>query len=144
VPLVPFSLILADAPAAPAPVAAPPPGTPPAPGTTQQPAAAPQAGGCAQGGIGGFVPFILIFAVFYFMLIRPQQKKQRETQDWLKNLKKDDEVVTSGGVIGRITGISDQTVTLEVQEKVRLKVLRSAVSGPAPKKDAAPSTPAAK
>ncbi len=87
-------------------------------------------------GIAGFMPFVLIFVVFYFMLIRPQQKKQRETQDWIKNLKKDDEVVTSGGVLGRITGLTDTTVTLEVQEKVRMKVLRSAVTGPAPKPSA--------
>jgi preprotein translocase subunit YajC len=77
------------------------------------------------------------------MLIRPQQKKQKDQQDWLKNLKKDDEVVTTGGLIGRITGLTDQTVTLEVQEKVRMKVLRSAVTGPAPSAKAAASTPAA-
>jgi preprotein translocase subunit YajC len=79
-----------------------------------------------------FLPMIMIFVVFYFMLIRPQQKKQRETQDWLKSLKKGDEVVTSGGVIGRISGLTDSTVTLEVQEKVRLKVLRSHIAGKPP------------
>jgi preprotein translocase subunit YajC len=79
-----------------------------------------------------FLPMIAIFVVFYFMLIRPQQKKQREQQDWLKSLKKGDEVVTTGGVIGRISGITDNTVTLEVQEKVRLKVLRSHIAGKPP------------
>jgi preprotein translocase subunit YajC len=125
-------LVLADA----ANAAAPATGAAPAPGA---PAGAAPAAGCG-GGIGSFAPFILIFAVFYFMLIRPQQKKQKETQDWLKNLKKDDEVVTSGGVLGKITGLTDTTVTLEVQEKVRLKILRSAVAGPAPKREA-PAAP---
>jgi preprotein translocase subunit YajC len=97
----------------------------------------PLATGCAgQGGM--FVPMILIFVVFYFMLIRPQQKKQREQQDWLKQLKKGDEVVTTGGVIGKISGLTDNTVTLEVQEKVRLKVLRSHIAGKPP----APGQPA--
>ena len=78
------------------------------------------------------VPFLMIFAVFYFMLIRPQQKKAKELGEWLKSLKKGDEVVTSGGLIGKITGLTDSTVTLEVQEKVRLKVLRSHISGRPP------------
>ena len=77
-------------------------------------------------------PMILIFVVFYFMLIRPQQKKQRELNDWLKSLKKGDEVVTTGGVVGRISGLTDNMVTLEVQEKVRIKVLRSHVTGRPP------------
>ena len=79
-----------------------------------------------------FLPMIMIFVVFYFMLIRPQQKKQRETQDWLKSLQKGDEVVTTGGVIGKISGLTESTVTLEVQEKVRLKVLRSHIAGKPP------------
>jgi preprotein translocase subunit YajC len=93
----------------------------------------------ACGGQGGmFVPMILMFVVVYFMLLRPQQKRQREQQEWLKSLKKGDEVVTTGGVIGKITGLTDNTVTLEVQEKVRLKVLRTHVAGKPP----APGQPA--
>ncbi len=85
------------------------------------------------GGQGGmFVPMIMIFVVFYFMLIRPQQKKQRELSDWLKQLKKGDEVVTTGGLIGKISGLTDNTVTLELQEKVRVKVLRSHITGKPP------------
>lgn len=85
------------------------------------------------GGQGGmFVPMIMIFVVFYFMLIRPQQKKQRELADWLKSLKKGDEVVTTGGVLGKISGITDNVVVLEVQEKVRMRFLRSHISGKAP------------
>ena len=89
--------------------------------------------GCAGGQSSQFMfPMILIFVVFYFMLIRPQQKKQKETEAWLKSLKKGDEVVTTGGVIGKISGLTDTTVTLEVQEKVRIKVLRTHVSGRPP------------
>jgi preprotein translocase subunit YajC len=103
-------------------------------------AAAPAAGGtpgAAPGGIGAFLAnpiwmMLAIFAVFYFLVIRPQQRKQREQDQWLKSLKKGDEVVSSGGLIGKITGLTDQTVTLEVQEKVRLKVLRSSITGKAP------------
>jgi preprotein translocase subunit YajC len=110
-----------------------------APAAPAAPGAAPTGGGAANplatacgGGGGMLAPMLLIFVVFYFMLIRPQQKKQKELQDWLKALKKGDEVVTTGGVIGKISGLTDHTVTLEVQEKVRLKVLRSHVAGKAP------------
>lgn len=88
-------------------------------------------GACgAQGSM--FLPMIMIFVVFYFMLIRPQQKKQNELQTWLKSLKKGDEVVTTGGLIGKISGLTENTVTLEVQEKVRLKVMRNHIAGKAP------------
>lgn len=84
------------------------------------------------GQAGMLFPMIMIFVVFYFMLIRPQQKKQRELQDWLKTLKKGDEVVTSSGIIGKISGLKDNEVVLEVQEKVRMRVLRSHIAGKAP------------
>jgi len=76
--------------------------------------------------------FPLLLVMMYFVMIRPEQKRRKETDSWLKSLKKGDEVVTSGGVIGRISGLTDSTVTLEVQEKVRIKVLRSSVTGKAP------------
>jgi preprotein translocase subunit YajC len=125
-------------PSAAPPSAAPPPSAP-APsgsGATQAPGS-PSAGGpfgaLCGGGQGSFpLMMIMMIAVFYFILIRPQQKKQKEQDAWIKSLKKGDEVVTSGGVIGRISGLTDNTVTLEVQEKVRIKVLRSSVSGKAP------------
>lgn len=78
---------------------------------------------------GQLVPLIGIAFLFYFMLWRPQAKRQREQQDMLKALKKGDEVVTTGGLIGRISGLTETTVTLEVQEKVRVKVLRSHITG---------------
>ena len=122
-------------PSAAPPSAAPPPSAPAGSGATQVPGSpAPSGGlgGCAQGQGSFPLMMILMIAVFYFILIRPQQKKQKEQDTWLKSLKKGDEVVTSGGVIGRISGLTDNTVTLEVQEKVRIKVLRSSVSGKAP------------
>ena len=81
----------------------------------------------AGGGLAGFLPLILIFVVFYFLLIRPQQKKAKEHQNFLTNLKKGDDVMTSGGIHGRITGMTDTIVTLEIADGVRIKVNRPAV-----------------
>ena len=75
-------------------------------------------------------PLVLIFAVFYLLVIRPQSKKAKLHQQMLGELKKGDDVVTQGGIIGRISGIKDDEVTLQVQEGVRLRVLRSAITGP--------------
>ena len=123
-------------PSAAPPSAAPPPSAPAGSGSTQAPGSPSSnnpLGALCGGGQGSFpLMMIMMIAVFYFILIRPQQKKQKEQDAWLKSLKKGDEVVTSGGVIGRISGLTDNTVTLEVQEKVRIKVLRSSVSGKAP------------
>lgn len=73
---------------------------------------------------------VLIFGVFYFLVIRPQSKKAKLHQQMLTELKKGDEVETQGGLIGRISGIKDDEVTLQVQEGVRVRVLRSAVTRP--------------
>jgi preprotein translocase subunit YajC len=87
----------------------------------------------ATGGSGGLMqmaPLVLIFAVFYLLVIRPQSKKAKVHQQMLTELKKGDDVVTQGGIIGRITGLKDDEVTLQVQEGVRLRILRSAITGP--------------
>ena len=81
------------------------------------------------GGFGALVPLIAMFAIFYFLLIRPQQKKQKLHRQMIADLKKGDRVVTTGGLHGRITGITDTVVTLEISEKVRVKVGRSYVAG---------------
>ncbi|HHO48090.1 MAG TPA: preprotein translocase subunit YajC [Desulfobacteraceae bacterium] len=81
----------------------------------------------AGSGFASFIPLILIFVVFYFLLIRPQQKKAKEHQIFLSALKKSDEVVTSGGIHGRITGLTDAVVTMEIAEGVRIKVNRSSI-----------------
>jgi preprotein translocase subunit YajC len=92
------------------------------------------------GGIMQFVPIIAIVAIFYFLILRPQSKKAKEHQKMLSELKKGDDVVTQGGIIGKITGMKDTEVTLQIQEGVRIRVLRSSVTGPyttpAPKADA--------
>jgi preprotein translocase subunit YajC len=75
------------------------------------------------------VPMLLIFGVMYLLVIRPQSKRAKETQKMLSELKKGDEVVTTGGMIGRISGIKDTEITLQVQEGVRIRIQRSAVTG---------------
>ena len=73
---------------------------------------------------------LVMFAIFYFILIRPQAKKQKEHQAMLGKLGKGDEVITRGGVIGKITGVSDDNVlVIELQEKVRVRVPRAYVEG---------------
>jgi preprotein translocase subunit YajC len=75
-------------------------------------------------------PILLMFGIFYFVLIRPQVKRQRETQAMLSKLGKGDEVITRGGIIGKITGISDDgIVVLELQEKVRVRIPRAYIEG---------------
>lgn len=72
---------------------------------------------------------LLMFGVFYFILIRPQAKRQKEHQELLRSLDKGDVVVTRGGIIGKISGVKDDELIIEVQEKVRVRVLRSHVDG---------------
>ncbi len=89
-------------------------------------------GGGAGGGASSlmsFAPIILIFVVFYFLLIRPQQKRAKEHRSLLSNLKEGDQVITSGGIYGRITGIRDDKITLEISDKVRVKVNRGNIAG---------------
>lgn len=91
-----------------------------------------QAGGSGAEGAGGFasfIPLILMFVIFYFLLIRPQQKKTKLHREMVNNLKKGDRIVTSGGIHGRITAVSDTTLTVEISDKVRVKVNRGNVSG---------------
>ncbi len=81
------------------------------------------------GGFGAFIPLILMFAIFYFLLIRPQQKKAKQHRQLLSSLKKGDRVVSSGGLHGVITGLTDDVVTMEIAPKVRVKVSRGSISG---------------
>ncbi|WP_448874364.1 preprotein translocase subunit YajC [Desulfobulbus propionicus] len=93
--------------------------------------AADAAASSGMASLAQFVPLILIFIVFYFLLIRPQQKKAKEHQNYLANLKKGDKVITGGGIYGQIAGLTDKVVTLEIAENVRIKVSRSAIAGSA-------------
>ena len=70
------------------------------------------------------LPFAAMFAVVYFLMIRPQQKKMKEQQDMLGQLKHGDEVVTTSGILGTITGITEKVVTLEIADDVRIKILK--------------------
>jgi preprotein translocase subunit YajC len=85
-------------------------------------------------GIGGpgpmmtIFPFILIFVIMYFMVIRPQQKKAKEHREMLAKLKKNDEVMTSGGIYGKVIDLKDTVVTLEVAPNVRIRVHRPQIS----------------
>jgi preprotein translocase subunit YajC len=87
-------------------------------------------GGGGQGGsLGAFIPLILMFVIFYFLLIRPQQKKAKMHKQMLSAIKKGDRVVSSGGLQGVVTGITDDVVTVEIAPKVRVKISRGSVSG---------------
>lgn len=108
-------------------------------------------GGAAQGagGFTSFIPLILMFVIFYFLLIRPQQKKSKQHREMVNNVRKGDRIVTSGGIHGRITAVSDTTLTVEISDKVRVKLNRGNVAGlaqpasqpaPQPAKDDASNT----
>ncbi len=93
--------------------------------------------GPPQGAAGGapagmdslmqFVPLVLIFVVFYFLLIRPQQKKQKELQEMINGIRKSDKVITSGGLYGVVENVKEHTIVLKIAEKVKVEVLKSAV-----------------
>ncbi|MEO8537467.1 MAG: preprotein translocase subunit YajC [Betaproteobacteria bacterium] len=80
-----------------------------------------------------FLPMVAIFIVFYFLLIRPQQKKQKEARAMLDSLEKGNEIVTAGGVLGRIVKIDEQYVTVEVASNTQMVVQRAAISQLLPK-----------
>jgi preprotein translocase subunit YajC len=93
------------------------------------------------GQLGGMlIPMILIFGVMYLLVIRPQSKKAKEHQRMLSELGKGEDVVINSGIIGRITGIKGDEIILQVQEGVRLRVLRSAITGRYSKASEAPKS----
>ncbi len=85
----------------------------------------------AQGGnpLVQLIPFALVLAIFYFVILLPMKKKQKKVQDFLSALKVGDRVITSGGIYGSITKITDETLQLQVAQNVRLEVARSAIVG---------------
>jgi preprotein translocase subunit YajC len=93
-------------------------------------------------GLTSMVPYLLMFAVIYFLIVRPGSKQRRDHQLMLGALKKDDEVVTSGGVYGRIVALEEKLATVEIADRVKIRILRdriagrvdSAVASPTPKK----------
>jgi preprotein translocase subunit YajC len=99
----------------------------------------------AGGGLLAFAPMIFIFVIFYFLLIAPMRKKQKKTQEMLSKLKRGDEVITTGGIFGRVAALDDERgfVVLQVADNTKVKVLRSAIAGMAAEGEpaAAASTP---
>ena len=97
-------------------------------------AAAPAAPAGPQGDpIMQLLPFVLLFVVFYFLLIRPQSKRAKEHKNMVSNLAKGDEVVTSGGVLGRIADLDENYVSLEIANNVTISIQRNAVTTLVPK-----------
>ncbi|WAC07483.1 MAG: preprotein translocase subunit YajC [Thermodesulfobacteriota bacterium] len=86
-------------------------------------------GGGQPAGLMQFLPLIIIFVIFYFLLILPQQRKIKKHRDFLKELEKGKTVVTSSGIHGKITGLTDNIVTLEIAPNVKIKVSRDQVLG---------------
>jgi preprotein translocase subunit YajC len=81
------------------------------------------------GGLVQFLPFLLIFGVFYFLLILPQQRQRKKTQEMLENLKTGDRVVTNGGIYGTIAGFRDSIVQLQIANQVKIDIARTAITG---------------
>ena len=107
------------------------------------PAYAQAAGGGDMGALGSFLPLILIFVVFYFLLIRPQQKKQKAHREMLAALHRGDRIVTAGGLVGTITRVlSDTELTVEIAEGVKVRVMRGMVSDVLAKTEARTAEPA--
>ena len=89
------------------------------------------AAGAAGGGMAAFqqiIPLVFMFAIFYFLLIRPQQKKAKEHKALLESMKKGDNVITAGGVHGKITAVENDLVTLEVANNVNIKITKSYIA----------------
>lgn len=105
---------------------------------------APAGPGGAAGGLIQFLPMIFIFVIFYFLLIAPMRKKQKKTQAMLAQLKKGDEVITGGGIFGRITAIDEQHgfVVLQISDNTKIKMLRSGIVGLAGEPEATTATTA--
>ncbi len=87
------------------------------------------AGGGAGSFVASFAPILLIFALFWLLLIRPQQKRQKELRNMLEALKKGDKVITNGGLLGTVSSATKEVVTLQIADQVRVKVLRTEIMG---------------
>ena len=79
------------------------------------------------GAIAQFLPLILIFAIMYFLLIRPQQQRAKKHKALIENIKKGDTIVTSGGIVGKVTKAGDEEVTVELAEGVRVQIIKQMV-----------------
>jgi preprotein translocase subunit YajC len=91
------------------------------------------AGGLGGGGLMSFLPIILMFGVLWFIMIRPQMKRQKEAKAMMEALAKNDEVVTAGGILGKVTKVTDQYVMLEIAANTEITVQKNAVTTVLPK-----------
>lgn len=110
--VVSVSTVMADGPAVPA-------GSAPVTGA---------AATTAPSGLMQAIPFVAMFAIMYFLMIRPQQKKAKQQAEMMNQLKSGDDVLTTSGILGKVTGVTEKVVTLEIADDVRVKVLKSQVS----------------
>jgi len=85
-------------------------------------------GGDSMSFMMSIMPLVLIFVVFYFLLIMPQQKKAKQHKQMLSSVQKGDDVVTNGGIHGKVVGVTDQVLTLDVGEKVKIKISREFIA----------------
>ncbi len=89
------------------------------------------AAGAQQNPLMSMIPFVLVFVVMYFFMIRPQKKKMQEEQDFLSKLQHGAEVFTKSGILGKISGITEKVVTLELEGGTKMKVLKTHIGGSA-------------
>lgn len=85
----------------------------------------------AQSPLISFIPFVLIFVVMYFLMIRPQKKRMQDEQNFLSKLSHGDEVYTKSGILGKVTAIAEKAVTLEIENGAKMKILKSHIGGSA-------------
>lgn len=108
--------------------------------------AAPEGSSAGSGGsmVTTFITFGLIIVVFYFLIIRPQRKREKETKAMISAVKKGDKVVTIGGIRGTVISVKEQTIVIKVDDNTKIEFNKSAVSGVVEKKEASASKPAKK
>ncbi|RYD49150.1 MAG: preprotein translocase subunit YajC [Sphingomonadales bacterium] len=102
------------------------------PAYAQAAGAAGSSGGGAMGAIVSLMPLVLIFVVFYFLMIRPQQKRMKELQNSVNSVKKGDQVVTGGGLLGKVTKVTDSEVEIELGPNVKVRAIKSTLQSVTP------------
>jgi len=81
-----------------------------------------------QGGSSGIIMLVVIFGIFYFLLILPQQRQAKKHKEMINNLQRSDKVITSGGLIGTVVAVTDENITLELSENVKVKIIKSYIA----------------
>jgi len=92
-----------------------------------------EGGATSDAGLLGFLPLIIIFVIFYFLIIRPQVKRAKDHKKLTESVSKGDEVVTGGGLLGKVSDVNDNFVTLEISDGVEVKIQRQSVASLVPK-----------